>query len=62
MGYGIRWDLNFLVIRFDAGFKVKDPVREGNGWLDTFEWKSTNRLGTNKRSNLALQFGVGYPF
>jgi outer membrane translocation and assembly module TamA len=62
MGYGIRWDLNFLVIRFDAGFKVKDPVRAGNGWLDTFEWKSTNRLGTNKRSNLALQFGVGYPF
>lgn len=62
LGYGIRWDLSFLVIRFDAGFKVKDPVRAGNGWLDTFEWKSTNRLGTNKRSNVAIQFGVGYPF
>jgi len=62
LGYGIRWDLSFLVIRFDGGFKVKDPVRAGNGWLDTFEWKSTNRLGTNKRSNLAIQFGVGYPF
>jgi outer membrane translocation and assembly module TamA len=62
LGYGIRWDLSFLVIRFDAGFKVKDPVRAGNGWLDTFEWKTANRLGINKRSNLAIQFGVGYPF
>ena len=62
MGYGIRWDLSFLVIRFDAGFKVKDPVREGAGWLKTFEWKSTNRLGLNNRSNLAVQFGIGYPF
>ncbi len=62
LGYGIRWDLSFLVIRFDAAFKVKDPVREGAGWLRTFEWKSTNRAGTNDRSNLALQFGIGYPF
>lgn len=62
MGYGIRWDLSFLVIRLDAGFKVKDPVREGAGWLKTFEWKSTNRLGLNKRNNLAVQFGIGYPF
>jgi hypothetical protein len=37
-------------------------VREGAGWLRTFEWKSTNRLGTNNRSNVALQFGIGYPF
>lgn len=62
LGYGVRWDLSFLVIRFDAAFKVKDPVREGAGWLRTFEWKSTNRLGTNNRSNVALQFGIGYPF
>lgn len=62
LGYGIRWDLSFLVVRFDAGFKVKDPVREGAGWLKTFEWKSTNRLGVNNRSNLAIQFGIGYPF
>jgi outer membrane protein assembly factor BamA len=62
VGYGVRWDLSFLVIRLDAAFKVKDPVREGAGWLRTFEWKSTNRLGTNNRSNVALQFGIGYPF
>ncbi len=61
-GLGIRWDLDFLVIRFDGAFKVKDPVREGDGWLKTFEWKSTNRLGTNKRGNVAVQFGIGYPF
>jgi outer membrane protein insertion porin family len=62
MGLGIRWDLSYLVIRLDTGFKLKDPVRDGNGWLDTFEWRSTNRNGTNKRSNLGFQFGIGYPF
>lgn len=62
MGLGIRWDLSYLIIRLDAGFKLKDPVREGNGWLDTFEWESTNRYGTNERSNMGFQFGIGYPF
>ena len=32
VGTGIRWDLSYLVIRLDAGYKVKDPVREGDGW------------------------------
>ena len=62
VGLGIRWDFSYLIIRLDTGFKLKDPVRGGNGWLDTFEWRSTNRNGTNERSNLGFQFGIGYPF
>ncbi len=62
MGLGIRWDLSYLVIRLDAGYKVKDPVRAGDGWMETFEWRGTNRLGAYERSNVGVQFGIGYPF
>jgi hypothetical protein len=62
LGMGIRWDLSYLVVRLDAAYKVKDPVRDGNGWMETFEWQGTNRLGTNERSNVGVQFGIGYPF
>ena len=63
VGTGVRYDLNYLVVRLDAAFKVKDPVRGGAGWLDTFEWKSSNRLpGSPRISNLGVQFGIGYPF
>lgn len=62
VGYGVRYDMSFLIIRFDAAYKVKDPVREGAGWMKTFEWKSTNRIGLNNRGNVAIQFGIGYPF
>jgi hypothetical protein len=62
IGTGIRWDFSYLVIRLDRGFKLKDPVRKGDGWLKEWEWSSKNRLGTNERSNVALQFGIGYPF
>jgi hypothetical protein len=61
-GYGFRYDLSFLIVRFDFAYKVKDPVRAGAGWMKEFEWKSTNRLGLNERSNFAMQFGIGYPF
>jgi hypothetical protein len=62
IGTGIRWDVSYLVIRLDAGFKLKDPVREGDGWIKEFEWSSDNRLGGYKKSNVGFQFGIGYPF
>lgn len=62
VGLGIRWDLSYLVVRLDAAYKVKDPVRNGAGWMDTFEWRGTNRLGGYERSNVGVQFGIGYPF
>lgn len=69
-GYGIRWDFGYLRVRFDIAYKVKDPVREGAGWLNTIEWKSVNRSriprpGTNERTvnkNVGFQFGIDYPF
>lgn len=62
VGFGIRWDLSYLVIRLDAAYKVKDPVREGAGWMNTIEWRGNNRLGAYPRSNVGVQFGIGYPF
>ncbi len=62
VGTGVRWDFGYLVIRLDAAFKVKDPIRAGDGWIREFEWKSFNRLGAVERSNLGFQFGIGYPF
>jgi outer membrane protein insertion porin family len=62
IGTGIRWDVSYLVIRLDAAYKVKDPVREGAGWMKTIEWKTENRLGTEAKNNIGFQFGIGYPF
>ncbi len=61
-GLGFRWDLNFLVVRLDAGYKLKDPVRGNNGWPSGLNWKDANRLGIVERRNVALQIGIGYPF
>ena len=52
-GLGIRLDLNFLILRLDAGIKIYDPVREKR-WVSPKEWGS--------RDSFALHFGVGYPF
>lgn len=62
-GTGLRFDLDFLILRLDFGIKLKDPVREGAGWMRDFTWKGSNRIpGSAQKPNYALQFGVGYPF
>ncbi len=54
-GLGIRVNLNFILLRIDAGFKVRDPSRaEGRRWLSPGEWF--------KSDGAAIHFGVGYPF
>lgn len=54
-GMGLRLDLNFAVIRLDAGVKVKNPAIEGpDSWVlfhNRFKFKS-----------ITWQFGIGYPF
>lgn len=52
-GFGIRWDLEFLILRFDFAVPVKDPkYAEGNRFTyDKQPWKST-----------VINFGIGYPF
>jgi outer membrane protein assembly factor BamA len=52
-GIGIRWDLNFFVLRFDLAAPLKDP-----------RYAPDDRWTFNKRplKDLVLNFGIGYPF
>lgn len=52
-GFGVRWDLNFFVIRIDLAMPLKDPTfEEGNRWqIDKRPWRRT-----------VANFGIGYPF
>ncbi len=54
-GIGLRLNLDFILLRLDLGVKAHDPSRaEGQRWIDPSEWATAD--------NLALHFGVGYPF
>ena len=52
-GFGIRWDLNFFVLRLDLAAPIKDPkLAKGNRWaFDKQPWNAT-----------VANFGIGYPF
>ena len=53
-GFGVRLNINFLILRLDTGIRLRDPQRpEGNRWVPTNEWFN---------GNTAIHFGVGYPF
>lgn len=52
-GFGVRADLNVLVVRIDVGIKFRDPVG-GGVWLGPRDWV--------KSDGYAVHFGVGYPF
>lgn len=52
-GFGLRWDLEFIIIRLDTAMPIKDPsYPEGNRF--TFDKKPYR--------NLVFNFGIGYPF
>lgn len=54
-GLGLRLDLNFILVRIDAGFQIHDPAEDpGHRWVPCRDWV--------KRDNFAVHFGVGYPF
>lgn len=54
-GLGLRMNLDFILIRVDAGFKLHDPSRAaGSRWLTPHQWFDSN--------GAAVHFGVGYPF
>ena len=54
-GFGLRLDLNFLVLRFDMGMKAINPAyREGALRYPIFNPKF--------RRDFAWHFAVGYPF
>ena len=51
-GLGLRIDATFVILRLDLGLQLHNPGRpEGERWIHDFKWK-----------NMALNFGVGYPF
>ncbi len=54
-GLGLRVNLNFILVRLDAGVRLHDPARdEGDRWVAPKEWF--------RGGNTAIHFGVGYPF
>ena len=54
-GIGLRVNLDFILLRLDAGLKVHDPARPaGERWLGPKGWFAPG--------GAALHFGVGYPF
>lgn len=55
-GAGIRFDLQFLILRFDLGIKVFDPGKDkGNRFLG-------RNIFNNFNNNSEINIGIGYPF
>lgn len=52
-GLGIRLNFGVMIIRFDFALKVWDPSKE---------LKERFVLDNSKFSDIAIQFGIGYPF
>ncbi len=51
-GFGLRFDFDFFLARFDIGFKTYDPALEiGNRWFTQYNF-----------SNAVYNIGINYPF
>ncbi len=50
-GFGIRYDLSFLIFRTDFGFKTYEPYLPNNKWFKHYNFK-----------NGVFNFGINYPF
>jgi len=51
-GFGIRYDLSFILLRIDLGFKTYEPyLSDGNKWFSNYNFKKT-----------VYNFGISYPF
>ncbi|MDQ7917586.1 BamA/TamA family outer membrane protein [Mesonia sp. MT50] len=50
-GIGLRYDLDFFVIRFDVGLKTYNPALEQKKWLRDYNF-----------SNAVYNVGINYPF
>ncbi len=69
-GFGLRFDFNFLILRFDVGMKVYDPARDkGDRFvLDKVRfWKpyaidQGNSTYTNYKEPVIYNVGIGFPF
>lgn len=51
-GFGVRYDLSFILLRLDLGFKTYEPyLPEGNKWFKNYNFAHT-----------VYNFGISYPF
>lgn len=50
-GFGIRYDLNFFVLRLDVGFKTYEPYLEGSKWFKNYNF-----------ARAVYNIGINYPF
>jgi outer membrane protein assembly factor BamA len=50
-GFGIRYDLSFILLRLDLGFKTYEPYLSYNKWFQHVNFK-----------NNVYNFGISYPF
>ncbi|MDP5081050.1 MAG: BamA/TamA family outer membrane protein [Winogradskyella sp.] len=51
-GFGLRYDFDFFVLRFDVGFKTYDPSFDvGNRWFKEYNFR-----------NAVYNIGINYPF
>jgi outer membrane protein insertion porin family len=55
-GAGLRLDIQFFVLRLDAAFPLRDPIR---GWV-VDEVNFSNRDW--RRNNIVYNLAIGYPF
>ncbi|MBK0370441.1 translocation and assembly module lipoprotein TamL [Flavobacterium agrisoli] len=60
VGAGLRFDLSFLILRFDLAFPIRKPyLPEGERWvLDQVNFGDS----TWRKDNLILNIAIGYPF
>lgn len=51
-GFGIRYDLSFILLRLDLGFKTYEPyLPDSNKWFSNYNFQKT-----------VYNFGISYPF
>ena len=51
-GFGVRWDFDFFVLRFDVGFKTYNPALPENArWFKEYNF-----------ANAVFNIGINYPF
>jgi len=69
-GFGLRFDFNFLILRFDVGMKVYDPARDkGDKFVlgkarfwQPYASKAEDDSFYNFREPVIYNVGIGFPF
>ncbi|MCE2789629.1 MAG: BamA/TamA family outer membrane protein [Saprospiraceae bacterium] len=56
-GYGIRFNFDFFIIRFDLGYKIRSPYKDEYKSTQWYSWKEIRDQGIGN-----IQVAVNYPF